>query len=446
MSVASNYGSGFFPNGTDFPFVKPSTDIKGLFEDLHLCYEGEFALPLRVSLVSGFDASNPANSLVEIRDSENALVFSTLSAIDNDISAWGSRRLVYVWRNNSAVLTVVQYSDTVIEAASSSSSSSDGSSSFVPTSAVLDERTYLRDVIKVNKIKLGAVEIAGDINLVGGNNFVFNLLGATSVEGRRKVNRVQVAATPGTGTGIFPECPEDCIQGGIKTVNGVKPDSYGNISIATKECYWTGLEGTGDATDYTATTTGQIDFNNNCSPCCECNDFVKTYEGIRRLHTKFKAIGSRSMTVRGQHYANQNRWSAARTCREENSIRIFALPLEGAKTSILVSFCNVSQVTIGPIRLEVDLSSGENLGNIESVIWYPTDASSPTEVTPEGEWPNYIFRWESLKPGKSAKVRFTATVLSPTDGDLILINAQAVLDSSDEIVSIGEPYSLGLKL
>jgi hypothetical protein len=152
------------------------------------------------------------------------------------------------------------------------------------------------------------------------------------------------------------------------------------------------------------------------------------------------------MTVRGQHYANQSRWSAARTCREENSIRIFALPLEQSKTSILVSFCNVSQVTIGPVRLEVDLSSGENLGNIESVVWYPTDASSPTEVTPEGEWPNYIFRWESLKPGKSAKVRFTATVIAPAEGDLILINAQAVLDSSDEIVSTGEPYSLGLKL
>lgn len=120
--------------------------------------------------------------------------------------------------------------------------------------------------------------------------------------------------------------------------------------------------------------------------------------------------------------------------------------LRGAKTSILVAFCNVSQVTIGPVRLEIDLSAGDNLGDIESVIWYPTDASSPTEVAPEGEWPNYIFRWESLRPGKSAKVRFTATVIDPADGDLILINAQAVLDSSDEIVSTGEPYSLGLKL
>lgn len=446
MPVVSSYGSGLFPNGTDFPFVKPSADIKGMFEDLHLCYEGEFDLPLKVSLISGFNANNPANSLIEIRDNKNSLVFSTLNATDNDISTWGNHRLVYVWRNNSAVLTIVQYSDAIIEAVSSSSSSSEGNNSFVPTSSTLDERTYLKDVIKINKIKLGAVEISGDINLVGGNNFVFNLLESTNVEGRRKVNRVQVAATPGTGTGIFLECPEDCIQGVVKTINGVKPDVYGNISIVTKECYWTGLEGAGSINSYTAATTSQIDFNNNCSPCCECNDFVKTYEGIRRLHTKFKVIGNRSMTVRGQHYANQNRWLAARTCREERAIKIFALPLQEANTSILVAFCNVSQTTIGPVRLEVDLSSGDNLGDIESVVWYPTDAASPIEINPEGIWPNYIFRWDNLQPGKSAKVRFTATVINPAEGDLILINAQALLDSSDEIISTGEPYSLGLKV
>lgn len=445
MSVTSNYGSGFFPNGTDFPFVKPSTDIKGLFEDFNLFYEGAFSLPLRVSLVAGFDTSNPSNSLVEIKDSKGLLVLSTLNAIDSDVTAWGAHRLIYTWRSSSAVLTIVQYSSSVIQAASSASLSSESSNSFVPVSAILDERAYLRDVIKVNKIKVGAVEVAGDIRLVGGHNVTFNFTGTTSVEGRRKVNNVQVAAVAGTGAGIYEQCPEGCIQGVIKTVNGVKPSPYGNISVVTKECYWTGLDGTGSPTYYTAANTNSINLNNNCSPCCECNDFVKTYEGIRKLHTRFKTLGGRSMRVRGQHYANQERWSAARACREGHSIRIFALPLAGARTSTLIAFCNVSQDTIGPIRLEIDLSSGGNSGFIESVIWYPTDSSSPTEVAPEGEWPNYIFRWDSLRPGRSAKVRFTAVVSDPADGDLILINAQAVLDSNDEVVAIGEPYSLGLK-
>ena len=91
------------------------------------------------------------------------------------------------------------------------------------------------------------------------------------------------------------------------------------------------------------------------------------------------------------------------------------------------------------------MSSGENFGDIESVVWYPTNASSPTEVVPEGDWPNYIFRWEALQPGKSAKIRFTASVIDPVDGDLILINAQALLDSNDEVLAVGDPYSLGLK-
>lgn len=446
MSVASNYGSGFFPNGTDFPFVKPSPDIKGLFEDLHICYEGDFSLPLKVSMVAGFDISNPEGSVVEIRDSLNLLVFSTMNADHEDISTWGSHRLVYTWRNSKAVLTVVQYSDTTVQVVNFQGSSSASNNSFVPINAILDERAYLRDAVKVNKIKLGAAEISGDVMLVGGHNVAFNLLSSSSVEGKRKVNNVQIAAVPGTGTGIYPDCPEGCVQGFVRTINGVKPDVYGNIAIVTNECYWTGLEGTSTSTLYTASNSNRVDFNNNCSPCCECNDFVKTYEGIRKLHTKFKELGGRTMRVRGQHYANQDRWVAARTCREGHSIRIFALPLAGSKASVLVTYCNVSQDVIGPISLEIGVSSGNSVGYIDSVIWYPPDGSSPTEIEPEGSWPNYVFRWDSLSPGRSAKIRFNATVSEPDEGALLLINAQAVLDSDNEVIATGEPYSLGLKL
>jgi type V secretory pathway adhesin AidA len=93
-----------------------------------------------------------------------------------------------------------------------------------------------------------------------------------------------------------------------------------------------------------------------------------------------------------------------------------------------------------------EASPDENLGNIEanSSIWYSTKGGSPQVIEPEGEWPNYTFRWDSIAPGRSAKIRFNVEVPNAVDGDLIQINAQSILDSTDETLAEAPDYSLGL--
>ena len=133
-------------------------------------------------------------------------------------------------------------------------------------------------------------------------------------------------------------------------------------------------------------------------------------------------------------------------------MKLFALPISGGRASMLVAYCNVSQNTIGPIRVEVNMASStqaspeDNLGDIvaNSVVWYPPKGGSPLVIEPEGEWPNYIFRWDSIAPGRSAKIRFNVEIPDAADGDLIQVNAQAILDSDDEILAEAPDYSLGL--
>jgi hypothetical protein len=440
MAVATGYGSGLFPNGTDFPFVSPSSDIRGLFEDMHLSYSGNYTLPLKVTEVVGFNSGNPSVATITITDAEDDVVFSTLDAIDSSNSSWGSNRIVYSWTTLGAVLTIVQYFTSAT------------SVSIYPESSVLDERVSLKQTDKVNRIFIDNTEHLGDIYLVAGNNILFTAVSATAVEGKRKVNNIQISAVAGSGTGIYPFCPTGCVQTFIKTLNGVSPDIYGNMALVTKDCYWTGVSGISNGQLYQPSNQNTIDLNNNCSPCCECEDFVKTYKGIKNLYTKFKGLGDRSMRVRSQHYSNQDRWVAAKTCREEHSMKLFALPISGGRASMLVAYCNVSQNTIGPIRVEVNMASStqaspeDNLGDIvaNSVVWYPPKGGSPQVIEPEGEWPNYIFRWDSIAPGRSAKIRFNVEIPDVADGDLIQVNAQAILDSDDEILAEAPDYSLGL--
>lgn len=436
MSVATGYGSGIFPNGTDFPFVAPSTDIRGMFEDINLVYTESHSLPLRITRVSGFQFLSPSGSNLIIEDEEDNVVFDTSVATTRSNSLWGSDRIVYSWEFSGKALYAVQYIG---------SGAVERPALFYPDNAILDERAYLIEPDKVNKLRVGATDYYGDVSLVAGNNFVFVLRNTTSVEGKRKINYIQTAVGVGYGTGIYDQCPDGCVSDAIKTINGVGPTPYGNLGFILTDCYWIGLPGVSDGYRYWPTYANRINIYNNCSPCCECNDFVKTYKGIRSLYEKFKTLGNRTMKVRAQQYANQAKWLCSAQCRESNSMRILALPAGGNLVSVVLTYCNVSQNSVGPIQIQLNLTSTGNVGFIKnnSATWYPTTGTSPIIIIVEGEWPNYIFRWDEVRPGRSAKVKFIVDIPGAEAGDFLLISAQTVL-GEDEVLVEATPYSVGI--
>ena len=440
MSVASGYGSGVFPEGADFPFVNPSDDIRGMFEDMYLSFDTtiKYAYPLKISNVSGFQFASPNVANLVISDSNNTVVFNTAGSAFSHRS-WGADRVIYYWQSGKKILTAVQYVGT---------GAVERSSTFTPTSAVLDERAYQKECTKVNSISINNVQYQGDFEIVAGYNMVVSLRPTTDVEGARKVNYVQMAVVAGEGQGIYPDCPENCVSDAVTSINGVSPDQNGNISVIAKDCYWQGVEGQSNQTLYRPSNENQISIRNNCAPCCECNDFVNTYKGIQNVYSKFKDLGDRSMRVRSQHYANQERWANAKAQREQASMRVFALPLQGGKVSSVVTFCNTTSNFVGPIYIQVTLDGGGKTGGLsaDSVIWYPTCSSSPVAIDPEGTWPNYIFRWDTIGPGRSAKVRFMAYLDDGTNADFISISAQTIFDTDEPtVLGTAIPYSVGLR-
>ena len=440
MSVASGYGSGIFPEGTDFPFVAPSSDIRGMFEDMYLSFDTTitYSYPLKVTSVSGFQFATPSIANLVISDSNNTVVFNTTGSTFSQ-RAWGADRVIYYWQSGKKILTAVQYVG---------SGAVERSPSFSPTNAVLDERAYQKECTKVNSISINNVQYQGDFEIVAGYNMVVSLTPTTDVEGSRKINYIQMAAVSGEGQGIYPNCPENCVSDAITNINGVTPDQNGNVAVIAKDCYWQGVEGQSNQTLYRPSASHQLSIRNNCSPCCECNDFVNTYKGIQNVYSKFKDLGDRSMRGMSQHYANQERWLAAKEQRDQASMRVFALPIQNGAASSVVTYCNTTSNFIGPIYIEITLDGGGKTGGLssDSVIWYPTCGSSPVLIDPEGEWPTYRFRWDTIGPGKSAKIRFNAYLNNGTSADFISISAQTIFeDEEPTVIGTAIPYSVGLR-
>jgi hypothetical protein len=442
MAVSANYGSGVFPNGADFPFAYPSSDVKGLFEDLFFSFDDResYAYPLKISTVVGFQYASYATGDIVISDSNNNTVFDSSTATSTAQRLWGTDRIIYIWEKDDKYLTAVKYYG--------GGSSYDKSPSFSPVNGELDARTYQKETYKVNSFKLGSTKYQGNISLVAGYNMILSVLPTEDVEGTRKTNRVQVSVVPGAGQGVYPECPVDCISDAILSINAVKPAYNGDFLLAATDCYWFGIDGESDSTKYEPFQDSTLYLKNNCLPCCECDDYVHTYRAIQNLYTRFKDLGDRSMKVRTQHYANTQRWLDGKTCRQNAAVRIFALPASAGTASALVTFCNVSNSSIGPVRIDVNLNAGAKTGVLldNSTIWYPSNGASPLSIEAEGSWPNYVFRWDNINPGRSAKVKFFVSIDSGDSSDYLAISASVSIDiPGGDLLGTADPYSIGLR-
>ena len=440
MAVAANYDSSGAVNGISFPLINPSSDIQGMFEDMSLYSEsiGNYKSPFRISSVTGFQFATPSQASLIVLDNDGEEVVNT-TGMDFYQEAWGSNRVIYTWKNSTKFLSVVQYVGygAVLR-----------QNSFSPISAVIDSRVYLSNSKKVSSVTVGGQTYTGDIKLVAGNNISFLNIDSVNTEGSRLRNLVQVSSSPGYGTGIYSECPPDCVSDYTTAINGIRPDDFGNFYMVFKDCYSSTLPGVGNKTVYQPTYANQVKVNNNCLPCCECNDFVKAYKGIKKLHEAYKILGNRAMVVRATHYKNQARWEDGKTCREGYSMRSFVLPGNNGIASVLVSFCNTTPSLVGPVVISVSITasgpSGTWLGEIKknSTIWYPQDSSSPKVITPEGTWPNFKFRWDVLRPGSSAKVKFSIQVTEVGENDYVLLDGSTSVAGA--VVANLQPYSVGL--
>ncbi len=438
-------GLGVNPDGTKFPFVNPSDDVKGLFADFSLTHSVRAAvLPLRIVWLYGMcraqEACTSGSSLSSgvpepvheadllVADADGNIIFDSTTATVFRSRSWGSRFHVYAWQTDSAVCQAILHTG-----AHDAEDAKAFLHDFRPENGVLDERCSEITPRSVTRITVDSTDVTESFQLEAGYNITLEP-GELSGSSRRARQSVVISAVPGSGQGRFPGCVEEDLL--VKTINGVAPNAHGDftITVGSKQptggtCYWLERPSTLESTSprIARPTAATLKLHNNCSPCCECEDYVNTYRGIRRLYDRFKSIGGRTDTVKSQFRENAARWIAQRDCRKGHPTRIAAVLSGLGYLDIAAAFCNTTAECMSSVQL--DLSFVHSAGQTGSAVDYSTLISTEVgdggmvEYTLLGSWPSYQSNWATLSSGRSAKIRTRFYFPNSLTGHTVTITA-----------------------
>lgn len=373
----------------NYPFVNPQPDIEHMLGDFYLSYEDpgcELALPFSVAWLFGFGTNvvapipgfpTPTHSHdIIVEDANGFRIFDSTTAIDFVKIPFADRLETIEWKTADAVCRVTRHTvfdpnlpppifDTFI----------------TPENGEVDGRTYRRVPLRVRSLRIGLTKLEmDDVVFSEGFNIGFEPGDPVPNDGGRLVTTLLMTARPGDGLGRQAGCED--VEPVIRRINGIGPDSSGNFKLDADGCYRiqrpTRLVnsaprqvefGHPDITD--AEAAAAIQLFNDCGPCCECDDFVRTYEGIRRLFFRYLDLGQRAERTRDQFRENKERWERSASCRFDNSMRIVVSQNGRCVLGVGGVFCNVTDCCISPVILKLKLELLEDGSPIPAVAIEP---------------------------------------------------------------------------
>jgi len=363
------------PHGanSNYPFVKLSTDIQKMLGDFYLSYDDpdcEYALPFRIAWMAGFgslDVPEPPGFPTKVHkkdllvvDANDKVVFDSTKAIDYVEIPWAGRLESIEWTTNNKICRVTRHTafkpgDTPIFY----------DTFITPENGQLDERTYRANPRRVTSFKVGLVTVKAE-NVIWDEGFNLSMTpqDPVSAEGGRRVQPIVFTARPGDGIGRVPACED--VDPLVRRINNIQPDGAGNFVLDTSGCYRiqrpTQLVNDRPRTvelghpDLTAEqAAAAIQVFNDCGPCCECDDFVNTYEGVRRLENRYFGLGQRAEAARDQYALNLARWNAGRDCRINNPFRLVVQQEYGCTVALGLNHCNLTEGCIRPLYIRLTL-------------------------------------------------------------------------------------------
>lgn len=370
-----------------------------------------------------------ASDLV-VEDSAGTVVFDTRDADRYVVNKWGAAFLVHEWANTDSdeVLRLVQRNaresgepmpifDVYIE----------------PVNALLDARTCAQQLPRLRSLrKEGGDMLQGQISLLNGYNTTLELATTAAADGGRNSSTITFNAGPGLGDGQFPTGCEDEDEIVVRYLGGIGPRSDGNFAMDAANCYKSErpvFEEVNASPRRVAITAGALQLSNDCGPCCDCGDYVKVYEALRRLRDRLAALFERANVTRLQYAQNASRFTQQADCRRNNPIRATATRICPDEVAFTIGFCNNTDecVTnlIMPISfdyLEGGLSAGTALDPPESQpaksqAFRAGNASDECCENFQGErkdfyriggtYPHLYAAWDRVDPGGTAYVMFS---------------------------------------
>jgi hypothetical protein len=435
------YGTGVNPNGVYFPFIREVAGAERLFADMYLGHRVKSAvLPLRVTDIDGFTQPvTPGRAEMVIVDANGAVVFDSTSAAEYRNNDWGGRFRIHEWISDDAVLRVVQHTgqndtEDVITYQTSQTLSD----------AVLDERVSELWPDEVLTLVVNGHPIKGEVEFVGGYNFETKLNSINRSSGKPHVNKVYVSAEPGSGLGREEGCV-GTTDYPIRSINGVKPKNDGSFIMSATDCLF--FVKPGQVVPQNGSNHINYQFTNglllkeSCLPCCSCDDFVNTYQGIRRLYDTYAGLGNRATNVRNQHASNIDRWTDQKGCRESDPVKINIMPFKVSDVhgfKLGVGVCNIEPGCRGELTLDLNFEASQGLRgyiNRDTLFAYSGSGYSPEEYQVLGDWPNYQVKWLNARGQSLSKLKLDiAFARTPTVKSVTWEGTTELLDESGETV------------
>ncbi len=355
--------------GRDYPFMDPSEDVRDLLGDFYLSFEDPgfaFVPPFRIGWLYGFGTSGgsapgyaftPVNDReIVVLDAEDQVVFSSENTISGGYQRqdWAGVRDVIQWITEDAVCRLVAFTkwdpgdDDPIEY----------DLDLVPENGILDPRTHDRRPGRVNQLLADETTLgpAVVVDFEAGYNTRMTIQESEVVEGQRRVTQVVIDAQAGLGLGRYPGCQDSDVV--LRQLNGQRPDARGNLRMDAIGCFQLVQPGTRTLTDdipsaEVALTEATLTLKNGCQPCCDCDDIIRTYKGVKNIFEQFQAMGSRAEQVRNLHRDNINRWETERLCRENNPARLTVVPFCNNMLGVAGAMCNMQDQCRNDIELRL---------------------------------------------------------------------------------------------
>lgn len=316
----------------NYPFVRP-TPLSDAVRDFYIAYWEDRPLPfsLRVDAGPVFTVLDAAGGVVITRTTDTA-----------QTTVWGSRTVLQ-WTTGTPSTQIIMRAVVKL-------------SSLSETTAELDARTTYRLPPRVSSITVDGEAMSGRIRLAAGYNISLTSAQTERIDGGRYVDEIAIDAVAGAGDGRSPGC-EDA-EPLVRKINGIQPDAAGNFIIQADDCLRSQLPLTVTELDGFRTAVAdpaEVLLASECQPCCDCDYFVRTYRGLKRMWQRWKTLAEEAEAVRDTYRENRERWLAQLACRELATLRIVASSDNNCSVFIGGSYCNFSKCCLVPVELRFTL-------------------------------------------------------------------------------------------
>jgi len=277
-----------------------------------------------------------------------------------------------------------------------------------PTDAIFTSRVTQKRPSRVNTIKRSGAPSAasGDVELVEGYNVAIGIGGSSGLTAFvepilddlrtggdvRPTTRLIFDAIAGAGRGQFVGCGS--VDRVLRTLNGVGPNEHGDFALDPRDCYWMELPVTGTTggsgagwDQVVSIDENTIKLNNDCEPCCSCQDYVNVYRFMKRLWRMAQEAAAHVERARQEYNDLVETLKKEKACREGLGLEIKVSSRPDWIVPVQALVTNNQACNVGPTEVIFEFEGPTSAIIVPGSAYMDADYSKHTEVEFTGAYP-----------------------------------------------------------